>query len=731
MIRRKVKWIQQESQKDCGAACLAMICHYYGHIAPLAKYVDLTKVGANGSSIADILDGAKSIGMKAKALNGSYAELLVAVKEHKINTPFVAHTLMENGLLHYIVVTNIQERRVKILDPSKGEMTISSLDFCKVWTGNVITIFPEEHFECKREKSIFKDMFLFLLSKNKLQIIKILLLSIFITILEMCGTYIFPLIVEYANAKKMYINILMNNSVESLHLAIVAIGIIILYCLVGSANAFRGRIIVDFSCDIEQYLSMRYYQHTVNLPLTFHENIKTGELLSRIQDIDKIREAFAEMTVTLVFDTFVACVSFGVLYALSPRLLFFTAIVLVFYAGIIILYRKKIKQSQELILRQDTEVTAYYKEILDGVKTLKIRNSEPIVIHRLKTMLNKKICSVRRGSVIAIGQNVFVEMVTSIGIALVLIIGVVEVIAGRIQLGELLMYNALVNFLIAPITNILNIQVLLQTATVALERLNSIFYRKVDDYKGMYNGIVNGKIEIKDLSFEYGQNDFILNDINMEIRPHKKYAIIGESGSGKSTIANLIMGLYKYEKGTIELDDIKVENWDRECICNNVIYVSQDFSIFSDTIYNNLVCEKNMPTDEMFAEICEECMVQQFVSEFPQGYSTILEEGGTNLSTGQKQKLAIARALLQQPKVLILDESTSNLDVVSEERILRTIEKLDCTCIMITHRYPVVKQCDYIYVMKNGSIVAQGTHDKLLNESEYFRMFLNNNWIRN
>ena len=276
----------------------------------------------------------------------------------------------------------------------------------------------------------------------------------------------------------------------------------------------------------------------------------------------------------------------------------------------------------------------------------------------------------------------------------------------------------MLSYFFDPISRLIDLQPTWQNAVVASERLDDIY--SVDtEYASKDNTTpnLNGDIEIHNVSFRYGNRDLVLNKVNMYIPKNKKIAIIGSSGCGKTTIAKLLMKFYSPESGTIKINGNDIVQYSPEVIRPHMAYISQNVFFFSDTVRNNLKMG-NHATDEEIEEVCKLCCVDEFVREMPMGYDTLLEENGSNLSTGQKQRLAIARAMLRKPDILIMDEATGNLDVKTEDRIRRMIDEVtkNITCVIIAHRLNTIKNCDYIYVLDKGSVAQWGTHEQLMQE---------------
>lgn len=302
----------------------------------------------------------------------------------------------------------------------------------------------------------------------------------------------------------------------------------------------------------------------------------------------------------------------------------------------------------------------------------------------------------------------------------ILRVGSYNVIQGKMSVGQLLTFNALLAYFLDPIKNLINLQPMMQTAIVASDRLGEILdleLEKSDDEAQKINPAnLNGDIEFKNVDFRYGTRQFVLKNLNFTIASGEKIALVGESGSGKTTLVKLIMNFYPWENGDILINGCNIRDINLERLRERIAYISQDIFLFSGTIKENLCLgDQDLTLDEIVAA-AKIAKAHDFINDMPLRYNTMLEENGTNLSGGQKQRLAITRAILKKPDILIMDEATSNLDSITEKAIERTINDFSkgITTIIIAHRLSTIMRCDKIYVMDKGEFVESGSHQELI-----------------
>lgn len=270
------------------------------------------------------------------------------------------------------------------------------------------------------------------------------------------------------------------------------------------------------------------------------------------------------------------------------------------------------------------------------------------------------------------------------------------------------------------VTNLLNLQPLVQAALVSLERLETLFYERIENnHIDKHLTIKNGNISINNLRFSYN-NKLILDDVNIQLNSGEQITIVGESGSGKTTLAKLILGIYEFDEGSILIDSCSIKNLDKNMISKGISYVSQENFLFNDSIKNNLLMGNTEITEESFFNICQNCMIDEFVKELPYGYDTVLEENGRNLSVGQRQRLCIARALLKNTNILILDEATSNIDSDSRRKLYSLLESINgkVTCIIITHDFSFINPNNKIYKLELGKINEVEYDDLVANRQQ-------------
>lgn len=710
----KLKCILQNDETDCGPACLAAIFGKYGLKVSIAKIRDIAGTDRQGTSACGLVKVIEHYGFEQKVVEADKNALT-----QKLPLPAIAHVVIDNTLLHYVVITKIKDNTVVVSDPAKGSVRYKKEDFLKIWTNVLILIAPTKESQKGNKKESTLSSFFRLLISQKWLLLRIFILSMILTSIGIITSFYYQVLMD---------NIVPSLSIEMLNYvsAITLSLFLVQICL----NFFRGLLIVKLEQNIDIPIMLGYYNHALILPMKFYSMRDTGEIISRFNDASSIRDIVSEASLTIMMDTIMAVVGAVVLFN-SNRLLFLISVVMLILYGIIVfVYNKPIKKINRKIMEMNSKVTSQFVETINGIETIKAFNQEDNEKEKTDKLYKKFLKKVFNGGVLSLSQQTITMFVAVVGELVILWVGVAYVIKGELTLGELITFNALLGYFIEPIKNLINLQPSIQTAVVAADRLGEILDITPEynyEHEQLNDKIRFDKISISNLDFRYGTRELVLKDINLEICRGEKIAFVGESGSGKTTLANLLVRLYEQEKGSIKLDSIDIREFSIKQIRDNISYISQNTLLFSGTIRENLLFGNSDVSDDDISQVCKICELEEYINSLPLKFNTRIEENGKNLSGGQKQRLAIARALLKKPEILIMDEATSNLDYITERSIEKTINNFskNMTTIIIAHRLSTIKDCDKIFVLRNAQIVETGNHRDLLNQRGYYYQLWN------
>lgn len=701
--------IKQHDIQDCGPACIATIAKQYGLKMPVSKIRESAGTDLEGTSVYGIIQAAEKLGFNAEAVRATKKEEIF----DNLPTPLIAHVIIDEILLHFVVVHKITEKYILVADPGRGIIKYKPEEFFKIWSDVLIFLTPTVKFEKGNKKKGIFERFWGLIKVQKGLLINIFIASILITVLGIAGSFYYKYLID---------DILPNNLGDTLNSLSIAMSILLIFKII--TQFFRKILFIYMAQNIDVPLLLGYYNHVVGLPMNFFGTRKVGEIISRFNDGDKIRSAISSVTLTLMIDVLMAVVGGVILYIQNDKLFFICFIPIVLYLTLVFSFKNRLKKVNRNVMENNANLTSYLVESLEGIETVKAFNAEGLVQIKAEKKFLKFMKSCFTHGVTYNVQETLMNFISGGFTICLLWVGGILVLKGEITIGELISFNALLAYFIEPIARLINLQPQLQEAIVASDRLGEILDLELEKIStgSITPKTLAGDINLKKVNFAYGLKDNVLNDINIDIKSGEKVALVGESGSGKTTIAKLLMGFYKIEYGKILVNNYNINNIDKEILRNKISYISQESFFFSGTIKENLEFACDGITIEEIIDVCKMVQIHDYIKNLPLGYETPLEEKGSNLSGGQRQRLSIARALLRRPEILIMDEATSNLDSITEMAIQKTLEKCteDVTTIIIAHRLSTIKKCNMIYVMNNGRVIEEGSHKELLNSKGYY-----------
>lgn len=711
---KKYYCVKQHDMTDCGAACLATIAKQNGYKIGITKIREIAGTDKQGTNAFGVIKAAEQLGFSAKGVKGDKEAFF-----SEFPLPCIAHVIVDGSLLHYVVVHKITKKQIILADPGVGIVKLTPEEFFGEvheankppkyqWTGVLILLVKNETFQKGDEtKSIFSRFFYLLVPQKKL-LLHIFVASLLYTVLGILGAFYFKALVD---------DVLPDGLTKTL--TTLSVGVILLNIFKVLLNAFRSHLLLYLSQKLDIALLLGYYRHVLELPMNFFGTRKVGEIISRFNDASKVRDAISGATLTIMIDTLMAVAGAVILYMQNAKMFGIAVMIVVLYMFIVVAFHKWYERLNRKQMEDNAQLTSYLVESLNGIQTVKAYNAERKANRETEVKFVTLLKSVFHLSWVGNLQSslkVFVELV---GGVVILWAGGVSVIKGEMTIGALITFHSLLAYFLDPVKNLINLQPQMQTAVVAADRLGEILdleaEKSENEYKKLKPESLAGDIEIRNLDFRYGTRKLVLENINLRIKKGEKVAFVGESGSGKTTLSKLLLHMYTPEKGEILIHGNNIEDIQIERLREKIAYIPQETFLFSGSILENLSLGLDCVTLDDVIEASKQAQAHDFINELPLRYETRLEENGANLSGGQRQRLAIARAMLKNPDILILDEATSNLDSITERALDRTIHEFsrDMTTIFIAHRLSTIKNCDRIFVMDKGRIIESGTHEEL------------------
>lgn len=703
-------YVAQVDESDCGVAALAMILKNFGSIYPLAKLRDLAQTTSQGTTALGLVKAANRLGLKVDAVSADIAFL----KSGQAHLPLIAH-VVKNNLLHYCVVYKVDSDYVYVADPDPTvkvkKMTFAA--FSKEWSG-VCLMFATLKSYTPQDKKLDGLLVSFKkLGAYKGIIFKIIVSSLFITLIGIIGSYYLQVLIDTFIPTKNF----------SL-LDIVTIGLLLVYVVNAVFNYVKTFFLTKLDQKLSAQIGLDYIQHVYHLPMRFFSTRKTGEITSRFSDINKIIDALSSTVISIFLDAGMMVIIGLFLFRSSRTLFLITMLALPLFAVVIYCFNRRFAKLDEEQMESNAIVSSSIIEDLRGIETVKVLQVEKTRYQRVAKQFGDFLGKNLAFAKVQSFQESLKLMLQSALTTIVLFEGAQLVVSGRMSLGALMAYNTLLAFFISPLQNIVSLQIKLQEARVANNRLNEVLAIDAEpvDEKPTSENVLAGEIQLKDLSYSYGYGQPTLQHLNLTIPDHAKLAIVGLSGSGKSTLAKIIEGFYHPTSGQVLFNHHDVNTLSPHSIRRYVYYLPQSAHLFSGTIKDNLLLGLNRQVShEQVVRACQAALIYDDIKKLPLGFETVLDEESRTLSGGQVQRLTIARALLSDAHVLIFDESTSNLDPLTEKRVVDNILKIkDKTIIFIAHRLSIAKKVNNIVVLLNGRIVEQGSHRELIANKKYY-----------
>ena len=707
---RQKTFVLQHDQSDCGVACLVSVIKFYGGNSPLEKVRELSGTTKQGTTLLGLYQAAGQLGFTAQ---GNQADIQTLINHPD---PVILHIVTEERLQHYVICYGYKNNTFIIGDPAKGITTCTKNELEAIWQSKTcLTLSPNEHFvKEKTRKQDKKQWFLSLIKDDHRLINFSILLGLGIAILGMAMAVF---------SQKLIDDILPSKNLDKLITGIILVTVLLLvsvffkalrdYFLIRQAKEFNNRI-VD-----------RFYTALLHLPKPFFDTRKTGELVARLNDTQRVQKVIKTIVGNVIINALVALVSLGFLFYYSWQTGLIALISLPFYFLLLYNFNNSIIKAQKEVMQGYAHSESNYITAIKGIAAVK-NNNRQSVFRKINQVIygNYQEKAFHLGK-INVRMSLFSGIFSVLFLTGILVYTTMQVYNEAMQLGALMAIIGISGTLLPSVAGLALVAIPVNEAKVAFGRMYE-FAAMEKESKGNIRLHTVDSVEIKNLSFRFAGRKQLLKDINISVHKNQCIAIVGESGSGKSTLGQIIQKFYPFESGVItingqhHLKDICTEDWRT---LTGVI--PQDSIIFGGNVISNILLGKE-DTPENIDQFCQQYGFDAFIKELPQGYATLLGEEGINLSGGQKQIIALMQVLYKKPKILLLDEFTSAMDRKTETFALDLLSRLKSglTIIFISHRlHALPKIADKIYVIENGVTTHAGSHHQLMRSENFYSDF--------
>ena len=697
--RRTVPFVPQMEMHECGPACLAMILRFYGRYVSLGEVRQRCGTSRDGVSAAVLKRAGRSFGLIVRAHRTDAAGLRLL--------PLPAILYWEGH--HFVVLERWTPKCAWILDPAQGRRRVSAEQLASFFSGVVLTCAPGPDFACQPGPRFRWREYAGWLWRERELLGAILLSSALLQGLGLALPYLTYFAVD---------RVILAYQPELLSWFVAAFAAVAVFQ--GLMVYIRGRLVSQLQVRLSLSISTELLGHLFRLPFSFFEQRTAGDLAARISNIALVREILAGRTVSVILDS-ILTLTYGIaMFLISPFPAAVTFVVALLEVVVMGVLARQIRSFTRQELAAQAEANSYLMEALRAMVLIKASG-----IHQRvqESWVNLFIRQLQRTALRERASSVMEAILTALRISMPLVIlslGASDIMSGRNTLGKVLAFNGLASAFLVPLGSLVASGQQFQLLWSVAERLWDIL-----DAEPESSGPVSGAdvqlserpvIRFEAVSFAYSPHaPAVLRDVDLHIAPGQKVAVVGPTGSGKTTLGKLALGLYLPTQGRIFLDGVDLREVDRQRLRQLVGVVLQDTYLFNDTIAQNVCFYRNLSRADI-EWACRMALLHDEIREMPMGYETVIGENGQTLSGGQRQRLAIARALAARPSILLMDEATSNLDPVTQGALEANLASLGLTRLVIAHRLSTVVDADLILVLKGGCIVQRGTHQQLMRE---------------
>jgi ABC-type bacteriocin transporter len=665
--------IHQRDATDCGPAVLAMVAAHYKKRLSIARIRESAGTDRRGTNLLGLSSAAEQVGFQARAVRASQQALPQLV------LPAVAHW-REGNRNHFVVLYRVSPKRIVVGDPATGVRKLTPEEFHKNWTGVLLLLEPTPRLrEAVNSKSALARMFMLLLPHYRL-FLDALLAAVLLTILGLTSSFFIQALVDFVFVLE-----------RTPALNWLGLGMLLVTLARVAFLGLRSFLLAHLSQRIDAEMVLGYHRHLLGLPLTFYDSRRAGEILSRLNDAIKIRVAISSTTLSVIVDSFLVLTTATIMSWLNWKLALSSLPFVPVLAGIVWLLNKPMKRHQRAAMEKGADVEAQIVETILSIQTIKAFRAESRIRVRTEALFNDMLKSSFRSQQLAAHSTTVSSLMAGLSTVGLFWFGGHQVLAGNLTVGQLMASYTMLGTILGPIERLANANQSIHDAIIAAVRLGEVLDLDPELKKQRANAVDRafaGSIEFHNITFRYGSRPPVFENFNLQIQAGECIGIIGESGCGKTTLISMLARFLEPTSGRILIDGIDSNEYTFECLRREIAFVPQNIVLLNGTIAENIRLGQPGATGAEMRAAARAARVDEFVDRLAQGYDTIVGERGLALSGGERQRIAIARAILLNPSILVLDEPASHLDSQSELAIQSLIDQRRGirTTIVISHR---------------------------------------------
>ena len=677
----------QDGIKECGAACLLSIIKYYGGNVSLERLLELTKTTKEGTNFYNLKEAAIEIG-----LNGEGYKLDSIDKLSEIEKPFISQIVI-NNYHHFVVVYKIKNNKITVMDPAKGMQKIDLDVFNNMWTSYILILEPFKKLPVYDENNYIFSILKSIIFSNKKIIINLMSLSLIVTLFTCFYGYYFKIIIDKVI------------STNELNLLVITVIFLLMFFIKTITEYLRNTLLLYLNQKIDLSIITTTVKKIISLPYSYYKNKTTGEMISRINDLFYIKNVISKIIITIFLDIILALSTMIILFNINKTMTLCLIIIIMLYIIIFLIFRPSIKNMTNITQEDNANINSLLVESISGYETIKGLNLESTFIKKInKLYLNSINNSLNFSKIINI-QELFNDLFEGIILLFVIYLGSTYIMDKSLTIGSLITYNSLVYYFITPIRNSLDFYKDLFYVKNSIQRINNILNYKYEKLDKETNLNISGNIKIKNLEFSYNNKSKIIDSFSLNINDKDKVLILGPSGTGKSTLLKILYKYYDISRDKIYIDNYDLNDFTLKDIRKNVTYISQNEQLYNDTIKNNIILDRDVD-EKKFIDVCNMVYVNEIVKDNMLSYNYRLEENGANISGGQRQRIILARSLLKNSKIILIDEGLNEIDINLERKILKNIFKYykEKTIIIVSHRFDNMDLYNRVVKLEDGKI---------------------------